>query len=132
MWHACMACRLSSSWSMQVAGTNAQMLERCAVLRRDTFSVGQINICHRFSIQIEYQYISKECVTKDCPDEQMYYECCVSKDTFSIELNGIWHECTQGIRQGVCTRNLLRSVHKESTKECAQGLGQGVCTIRIL
>ena len=39
---------------------DAQMLERCAVLCRDTFSVGQMDICHRFSIQIEYQYIAKE------------------------------------------------------------------------
>ena len=71
MWHTYM---LSSSWSMQVAETNAQMLERCAVLHRDTFSVRQMCIYHRFnrfSIQIQYQCISKECVTKDCPDEQI-------------------------------------------------------------
>ena len=47
-------------WSMQVPENDAQMLERCAVLRGDTFSVGQMDICHRFSIQIEYQCISKE------------------------------------------------------------------------
>ena len=48
---------------MQVPETDAQMLEKCAVLSRDTFSVGQMDICHRFNIQIEQQCISKECVT---------------------------------------------------------------------
>ena len=32
MWHACMAYRLSSSWSMQVLEIFAQMLEKSAVL----------------------------------------------------------------------------------------------------
>ena len=45
---------------MKFQKKDAQMLERCAVLHRDTFSEGQMDICHRFSIQIEYQCVSKE------------------------------------------------------------------------
>ena len=50
MWHTCIACRLSNSWSMQIPETFALMLEKCAVLSRDIFSVGQMDIWCRCTL----------------------------------------------------------------------------------
>ena len=53
--------------SMEVPETFAQMLEACCAKKR-YISVGQMDILHRFNIQIDQQCISKECVTQEYPD----------------------------------------------------------------
>ena len=92
MWHACMACRLSSSWSMKFQ----KKMHRCY---KGVLCFAEIHfLWDRWTFVIDSA--SK-----------------LSTSAFP-----------RRIHQGVCTRNPLRSVHKESTKECAQGICQGVCT----